>query len=67
VGDARSGIVDVDTVLPLEFRPHSTELEKIVKDQANKGRGEKEYLCLITIRGFDIVHDINMNIIQNNT
>lgn len=27
----------------------------------------REYLCFIAVRRFDVVHDINVDIIQNNT
>ena len=66
-GNLRDGRGDVDTVLPLELGPHAPELKSLtVSAMAN------ELLCsgctdllLRAIRRLDVVHDIDVDVVQD--
>ena len=66
-GNSRHGIVNVDTVFPFELSPHTAELhqEEVSKWIAETwDENRKNYLSLVTIRRLDIIHNIDVNIVQ---
>lgn len=66
ISDLRDGGGDVDPVLPLKLSPHAAELQNRVISKTLQ-KGTKTYLSFCAVGGLDVVHDINVNIIQDNT
>jgi hypothetical protein len=57
-------VIHVDPVLPFELGPHAPELRRWLVRKGSKG--ERDYLGLITIRRLDVVHNIDVDIVQDN-
>ena len=56
----------INPILPLELSPHTSELVWAVNTQA-LAHGTRTYLSFGTIRRLDVVHDINMDVVQDDT
>jgi hypothetical protein len=70
-GDVRQTRVNINPILPLKFSPHAPELQSKTPKSGPfntiQETHSKPYLSLIAIRRLDIIHNINMDIIQNHT
>lgn len=63
----RYGSIHIDSILPFELSPHTSELWQWFFFKKSKGMIEILYLGFRTICWFDIVHNINVNVAENDT
>ena len=62
-GYLRQRVVNIDSVLPFEFGPHATELKQSLSFYIGDTGRDSTYLMLGTVRGFDVVHDVDVDIV----
>lgn len=55
---------DVDPIFPLELCPHTAELQVAIISWGYR-RNEVPHLCLRAMGGFDIIHDVDVDVVED--